>query len=342
MLCFLPLLVACKKDQVQEEQNAVNFTAVIVPMGSEDDGSRVLPYDTWAGLSDRRVAVKIDGEIKAYSVDAEGNMTCEEPFFWNGRETVTVDAWYPYNGGERVETVQVKANQNIASNYVASDLVEVVQAEVKADKPSLSFVHRTAKLICRLTSFEDDFKTTLTVRGVTGVEGEGNSVVMTANYEALMAPQKIAEGALSLKFVVGDERSIVCQVPQGFEMLAGYCYYIDVEVGQDYVTNATYVGSSADWNTGTGGDIEGNSPSVNPGPGADNWNDEGTDGNLEGSSPEVTPDTDSSNWDGSSSEDVTGNSPVVKPGTDSPSWGEIEEDKIEGTKDTSTSTTSNE
>lgn len=41
MLCFLPLLVACKKDQVQEEQNAVNFTAVIVPMGSEDDGSRV-------------------------------------------------------------------------------------------------------------------------------------------------------------------------------------------------------------------------------------------------------------------------------------------------------------
>ena len=257
MLCFLPLLVACKKDQVQEEQNAMNFTAVIVPMASENEDSRVLPYDTWAGLSDRRVAVKVDGEIKAYSVDAEGNMTCEEPFFWNGRETVTVDAWYPYNGGERVETVQVKANQNIASNYVASDLVEVVQAEVRAEEPSLSFVHRTAKLICRLTSFEDDFKTTLTVRGVTGVEGEGNSVVMTANYEALMAPQKVAEGAISLKFVVGDKRSIVCQVPQGFEMQAGYCYYINVEVGQDYVANATYVGSSADWNSGTGGDIEG-------------------------------------------------------------------------------------
>ena len=48
----------------------------------------------------------------------------------------------------------------------------------------------SVELICRLTSFEDDFKTTLTVRGVTGVEGEGNSVVMTANYEALMAPQK--------------------------------------------------------------------------------------------------------------------------------------------------------
>lgn len=92
MLCFLPLLVACKKDQVQEEQNAMNFTAVIVPMASENEDSRVLPYDTWAGLSDRRVAVKVDGEIKAYSVDAEGNMTCEEPFFWNGRETVTVDA----------------------------------------------------------------------------------------------------------------------------------------------------------------------------------------------------------------------------------------------------------
>ena len=70
MLCFLPLLVACKKDQVQEEQNAMNFTAVIVPMASENEDSRVLPYDTWAGLSDRRVAVKVDGEIKAYSVDA--------------------------------------------------------------------------------------------------------------------------------------------------------------------------------------------------------------------------------------------------------------------------------
>ena len=56
-----------------------------------------------------------------------------------------------------------------------------------------------------------------------------------------MAPQKVAEGAISLKFVVGDKRSIVCQVPQGFEMQAGYCYYINVEVGQDYVANATYV-----------------------------------------------------------------------------------------------------
>ena len=306
MLCSLPLLAACEKDEVQEEQNAMNFTAVIVPMASENEDARVLPYDTWAGLSDRRVAVKVDGEIKAYSVDAEGNMTCEEPFFWNGREMVTVDAWYPYNGGERVETVQVKANQNIASNYVASDLVEVVQAEVKADKPSLSFVHRTAKLICRLTSFEDDFKTTLTVRGVTGVEGEGNSVVMTANYEALMAPQKIAEGAISLKFVVGDKRSIVCQVPQGFEMQAGYCYYINVEVGQDYVANATYVGSSADWNSGTGGDIEGNSPSVNPGPGSDNWNGEGTTEDIEGVSPEVKPETGTdSSWN-REDEDVTG------------------------------------
>lgn len=53
MLCSLPLLAACEKDEVQEEQNAMNFTAVIVPMASENEDSRVLPYDTWAGLSDR-------------------------------------------------------------------------------------------------------------------------------------------------------------------------------------------------------------------------------------------------------------------------------------------------
>lgn len=41
MLCSLPLLAACEKDEVQEEQNAMNFTAVIVPMASENEDSRV-------------------------------------------------------------------------------------------------------------------------------------------------------------------------------------------------------------------------------------------------------------------------------------------------------------
>ena len=39
MLCSLPLLAACEKDEVQEEQNAMNFTAVIVPMASENEDS---------------------------------------------------------------------------------------------------------------------------------------------------------------------------------------------------------------------------------------------------------------------------------------------------------------
>lgn len=273
-LLALPLLASCSDDdEVQGYADAMQFKAEIQPLEGVSEG-RSVPYNTWAGLDDRRVAVRIDGTVKAYTVDKDGNMTCDDPFLWSGRTSVAVDAWFPYNGGEKDETVLVRGDQNVPSNYTASDLIEVVQTNVSPENPALTFVHRTAKLVCRLSSFVEDFHTTITVRGVSGVEDEGNSVVMTNNYEALLAPQSIVANTLSLLFSVGDKRAIVCQVPEAIDLQAGRCHYIDVSVGEDYLVSATYIGSSADWNQeGSDETITGNSPTLTPGGGPGDWND---------------------------------------------------------------------
>lgn len=292
ILLSLPFMTSCSKENESEEaaENKVSFIASVSSSQSGNEGNE------WAMLKDRRIAVKIDGTIKEYTVDTQGNMTCTDPFLWEERKTIIVDAWYPFNNGEWIEDIQVKADQSISANYEASDFMEVKQLEVSVENPSLEFERRTAKLVCNLTSFDDDYSSTLTVRGVIGVEGGVDAVIMNTNYEARLVPQRITEGTLSLKLVLGDKRSIVCNVNEGFEMIAGRNYYINVEVGENYQVTAAYVGSSADWNDSGDENINGNSPAVTPDGGTDDWN--GSDGgDIHGSSPTVTPgDGASADW----------------------------------------------
>lgn len=304
MLSALPILVSCTdtdEDQFQMD-NPVSFTAT----ATQWEGGNIT--NMWVALTDRRIAVRMDGTVKEYQViDAKGNMTSSEPFLWKERTLVTVDAWYPFNDGERMETVLVKADQSVAANYDASNLIEVSQSEVKAEEPKLTFTHRTAKLICNLVFATDNSHTKLTVGGVTGVEGGGDEIIMNEDCEALLAPQHIAAGTLSVRLVTDDQRWAECRVPEEMEMRAGHCHYIQVNVDENYVTTATYIGSSANWNNPDSEEVEAGNPDVKPGAGT-------------------------SEWGGKGDENINGNIPVVEGESGVKPWGNPQEESLSGEK----------
>ena len=333
ILSALPLLVSCTDTDEDQSQmdSPISFTATTTQW---EDGNIT---NMWVNLNDRRIAVRMDGTVKEYQViDAQGNMTSSEPFLWNGRALVTVDAWYPFNDGERMETVLVKADQSVAANYDASNLIEVSQSEVKVEEPKLTFTRRTAKLICNLVFSTDNSHIKLTVSGVTGVEGGGDAVVMNENCEALLAPQLIAAGTLSVKLVTDDQHLAECRVPEEIEIRAGRCHYIQVNVDENYVTTATYVGSSANWNnSGSEEEVEGGNPDVKPGTGTTGWDSLGVGEETEGGSPDVKPGTGTTGWDSPGvGEETEGGSPDVKPGTGTIDWGNMKDENIAGNSPT--------
>ena len=107
----------------------------------------VLPFCLF---SDAKVGVEINGTVKEYTVNEKGELTSAAPFYWEDLgQTVSVNAWYPYNEGKKPEVV-VAADQSVAANYLASDLLEVNNASVSASENTLTFVHRTACVECAL------------------------------------------------------------------------------------------------------------------------------------------------------------------------------------------------
>lgn len=100
------------------------------------------------------VAVQIDGRVKKYKVDAEGALRAvdgENTHYWLSTGDITVDAWYPY--ADRKPTVLVRADQS-GSGYEESDWLGVSGAVVSFRSPTLTFGHRTAKVVATLSAGE--------------------------------------------------------------------------------------------------------------------------------------------------------------------------------------------
>lgn len=292
-------LFACDKDEQQEgtDGTPVSFVATISP------SSRLTVNNSWAGLSDAKVGVEINGTVKEYTVNEKGELTSSAPFYWeNLAGTASVNAWYPYNEGKKPETVVVAADQSVAENYLASDLLEVNAASVSASENTLAFVHRTACVECVLQLDPAEEGTmnaaTITLCNLSGV-AEGNSVKTTGDYKALVAPQTLAAGTVFLEVAMSDGRSDEYVLPEDVELKQGYIFPVSVEVTPDGLQ--VDFGTPIKWDGETVG-TSGESPEAGPDADGDKWDQNGDDIQTDGETTEQHPEIgNSSQWEGETS-----------------------------------------
>lgn len=342
---FLPSLTSCCDDDEGYTQEApLTFSAVIANEGMTDT-------EQWDGMLDRRIAVQINGVVKKYMIDAQGNLTSSEPFYGQNREMVTVDAWYPYNNGVKQTTVEVKAEQNIPAYYQASNLMEVVATQVTQEENKLVFLHRTTKLVCNLALTKkpetradglemDLIGARISLLNLSGVEG-GTRVNMNADYKAYIVAQTIPVGTEFMEIKLKDGRSYIYVMEKEFNPSEGIMYDMKVEISPDtglitlsinespvwegdeedipIDTPITNPDSDSSWNGGgSSNDVNGDSSNTNPG-GDGSWNGEGSSNEVSGDSSDTNPGGDGS-WNGEGSgEDVNGDSSNTNPGGNS-SW----------------------
>lgn len=310
------LLLSCNKDEQQSEKNGnpVSFLAAISPL------SRLTINNSWTGLSGEKVGIEIGGETKEYVVNEKGELTSIAPFYWgNLSPEVSVNAWFPYNEGKKPKSVIVAADQSIAENYWASDLLEVSEAMISEKESILFFQHRAARVDCsiQLSSAEDGILTgsSITLHNLSGVE-EGNSVKMTVNYRALVAPQTILAGTIFLEINLGDGRIYEYKLSEDLKLDGGYVYPISIVVAPDDIQ--VIFKSPVIWN----GELvvaDGEAPEVGPGANGDNWDSSGSD-TTTGDSSEVGPDGNANGWTEGNNETTTGGSSTVKPGGNPGEW----------------------
>lgn len=294
-MAFPLLLIACGDDNESNgnEGNGdsdavpVAFTASIQP----ETATRVTVNNGWTGLADSQVAISIDGKVKTYHVNDLGEMTSTDPFYWGTEETLTVDAWYPYNNGTKPETLTVSADQSIPANYEKSDYLEVVGATVTPVRSTLVFKHRTAKLVCSVESeYDDAAEVQVSLNGLAGVDA-GTTVKTSALLRALVVPQTVPAGTAFVEVNLPLAGMYVYTIEEDLELKAGCQYEVEINVtlqgievefrqsatwsadaeSADTVSPEVDKGTAGGWNTGDSETQTGSSGEINTGTNVGGW-----------------------------------------------------------------------
>lgn len=203
-------LSACTQNDLADGTNLPEgeYPLVIKTTGVKDAASRATVDGNWDGVTD--VALQVGAEVKKYSVSASGAnkesaiLSSTDPFYWTSRENITVTAWWPYNAADlSMPEVKVNADQSSLENFKSSDYIYAHSDAVEFENPTLEFTHRTARVTVTLVEG----------KGVTSLEGASvslngldteheNPASVTPykvsdgfTYDALVAPQTIAQGA---------------------------------------------------------------------------------------------------------------------------------------------------
>ena len=214
LLLAAVLAVGCSQDDLFDPAGEGQRPLVIKATGlsvTEAGITRATVDGSWDG--DETVAVSVTDDegtfgVFSYTAASDGTLTSSSPYFWKA-QPIEVMAWYPYSA-EFPTTVTVDADQSTLEGFKGSDALEASRELTENDcELELEFSHRVAKVTFKLTSNGMDLSTmeAVTVVGVSGVDGGGNSVTPyqpdAANhtYQVLLAPQTLAAGktALTLK-----------------------------------------------------------------------------------------------------------------------------------------------
>lgn len=183
------------------------YPLVIEAGGLESVASRATVDGNWEGVTD--VALQVGAEVKIYTVSATGAnkenamLSSAAPFYWTSRADITVTAWWPYNAADlSMPEVKVKADQSSLENFKSSDYIYAHSDAVEFEHPTLEFTHRTARLTVTLTPGDGINRVEEATLKFTGLDTEGGNPASitpyhtagTVVYEALVAPQTIAQG----------------------------------------------------------------------------------------------------------------------------------------------------
>lgn len=315
-LAFSLMLFSCNKEEAGGTDNsneyAISFTASITAVNN--GATRLTTNNSWAGLTDNSIAVKIGESVKEYTISESGEMTSEAPFYWNEISTsdVTVSAWYPYNEGVK-PVVVVCADQSVPENFQKSDFLEC-ETTVSKENSALTFTHAGAKIICEVI-LDEEVDASLNaskvmLSGFTGVSDEG---IITTNgaREALVAPQSVAANQVIVMIELSDGRytegypnPVVREgtIKYPFEIKKGYYYTFKATV---YASEMTVECTGATAWTGDSSDVSAESPSVGPDAEGDNWEQNGGDADVNGGTSTVSPGNGSdSEWGNGGTENV--------------------------------------
>ena len=212
LLLAAVLAVGCSQDELFDPAGEGQRPLVIKATGlsvTEAGITRATVDGSWDG--DETVAVSVTDDegtfgVFSYTAASDGTLTSSSPYFWKA-QPIEVMAWYPYSA-EFPTTVTVDADQSTLEGFKGSDALEASR-ELTENDCELKFSHRVAKVTINLKgeSTALDGLTDVTVVGVTGVDGGGNSVTpyqpdaAVQTYQVLLAPQTLAAGktALTLK-----------------------------------------------------------------------------------------------------------------------------------------------
>lgn len=234
-------LSACTQDGLPTdgaEGTPMTFTAT--GLDFPEARSRATVDGNWTGVS--TVAVKIGNEVKDYTVTPStdglsATLTSTDPFYWTRTEPVTVSAWPKADASsEDMPLVVVQADQS-GDGFATSDFIAAEPQEVSIGAPSLKFTHRTARLTVTLTpgdGINSVEGATVKLLGLNTTNGNPSSitahhVVERAVYEALVAPQSIAQGTTFITVTLNG--TTYSYIPQAvIELEAGNRYNYTVKV----------------------------------------------------------------------------------------------------------------
>ena len=185
--------------------------------------------DNWVGMSNRKIAVQAGGSIYQYSVDENGILSSNSPYYFTTLNNVSIASWYPYSAS--LSTFSVQTDQTSFANYEKSDLLYATTT-VNQSSPnvSLTYAHKTAKLIfnVKITNSQNLYSSAITGVTLSNIYYKGNvangniaatdkgtikmynivasstsaSNVTTATFEACVVPQT---SAISYAIVFGGK-----------------------------------------------------------------------------------------------------------------------------------------
>ncbi|WP_455588803.1 fimbrillin family protein [Bacteroides rodentium] len=271
MLCLVA--ASCSDDgdtdnRLPDGKYPMTFTASVDGLAV----TRTTTENDWTGGEE--VAIQIGDETKKYQAAAGGNLsiaTGADPFYWQNTNDITVNAWYPYNGGTKPadDALRVKANQSKDTDYQASDCLEAVNASVAFNSPELTFTHRTAKVTVTLVNVESVSGAVVTFLNQNGVESDGNEVIPktetergVTTYTALLVPQQM-QGKQFIKVALGGyDYFYIPEKTDDANLRKGKLHTYKITVAK---TGLTVTSSSVSpWTEDKEEDVPGNAQTVMP------------------------------------------------------------------------------
>ena len=212
------LLGACTQDELADDSRlskgeypvVIRATGLSVEATPQTAPSTRTTVDgDWQGVTS--VALKIGDAVKEYTVtatDADGYKSAmlsreSDPYYWIGRNPITVSAWWPFDKADitKMPTVKVAEDQSKLADFQSSDFISAENRKVEFNNPTLGFTHRTARVTIELkpgAGFTSVAGATVSLVRLSADNGNPTAI-RTYNasgntYEALTAPQTVAAG----------------------------------------------------------------------------------------------------------------------------------------------------